>query len=176
MASLRLDRYRLSRAIMRRFAFLAKNHNFRRHYLGGADEHEDRYIGDGIVVTIWLSYPGLPLVTLARRVPEEATYKYSALTKGPVVKLKRRYYAFLRKNPTRHQSLWAMQAEFADLVAMDVKATIERLEKEPRAQMGQRWALESNRFSARLRDTRARVVGSRSSRCAAEVIPDRLRS
>jgi hypothetical protein len=144
---------------MRRFAFLAKDHGLKRHYLGGADEHEDRYVGDGIVVTIWLSYPGLPSIVLARRVPKDASYQYRGLAKGQVVKLKRRYYTCLKKNPTSHQVLWAMQTEFADLVAEDVGTAVEQLKKDPHAQLGQEWRLESDRFPTYHRDLGAKVLG-----------------
>lgn len=146
MASLRFNRYQFSKTMLRKFAFLADDHGFRRRDLGAADEFVDRYLGEGIAVTITLSYPELPLVILAMRVPTDAAYKYCGMPDGPAVKLKARYYTRLKKNPTPHQELQVMQEEFADIVARDVKAVVLRLVTNPRARLGQRWAVVSHRF------------------------------
>ena len=146
MGSLRFNRYQFSRTILRKFAFLADDHGFKRRDLGAADEFVDRYLGEEIAVTITLSYPELPLVVLAIRVPTNSAYRYRGMPDGHAARLEARYYTRLKKNPTPHQVLQVMQEEFADIVARDVKAVVLRLTTNPRARLGQRWALVSHRF------------------------------
>ena len=157
MATVRFDRYKLSLTVMRRFAFLAKDYSFKKLDLGEADEFIDRYVGVGIAVTITFSYPELLFLILAKRAPADASYRYCDLPKGPAVKLRDRYYNLLKKNPTPHEQLWDMQAEFADTAAEEVRTALLRRQKKPRAQLGPRWVLLSHRFPE-IPAPKARVV------------------
>jgi hypothetical protein len=147
VASLAFDRNSFSERILRRFFFLRREFGFRKRSIGEADEVVHEYAGNAIAVTITLSYPELPHLVLARRLPSPASFVYGAGGRSRADALKRRYYRSLGRSDTDDSSeLLKIQHQFSEVAAEELQSAIECLTRDPGCRLSRSWSLSSRRF------------------------------